>query len=150
MLDICTCIISCIIFSDIVPDVYFHNTDTWDSCDMHYIDYMMFLDLPCYFILWSCVLAILLVYYTIVTRPGYLMFVIYMSHHACMVLLYMIYRLNFPVIVITFSSWYCQTYCSFILPTITTSLYSLFYRSFTFVHSCWSASDRPLLLFFSI
>ena len=33
-----------------------------------------------------------------------------MSHYACMVSLYMIYRLDFPVIVITFSSRYCQTY----------------------------------------
>jgi len=58
-LDIYTCIISCIVFSDLVPDLYFHDTDTWDSCDMHYLDYMMFLDhhviLSCDLVfLWSC------------------------------------------------------------------------------------------------
>ena len=60
MLDICTCIISFIIFSDLVPDLYFQDTDTWDSGDMHYFDYMTFLDIPCYFILWSRVLVIML------------------------------------------------------------------------------------------
>ena len=30
------------------------------SCDMHYLDYMTFLNLPCYFILWSHVLVIIL------------------------------------------------------------------------------------------
>ena len=59
MLDIYTCIISCMVFSNLVPDIYFHGADTWDSCDMHYIDYMMFLDLPCYLscdlmFLWFC------------------------------------------------------------------------------------------------
>ena len=102
--------LSCIIFSDLVPDIYFHDTDTWDSCDMHYIDYMMFLDLPFYFILWSRVLVILWLCCITITHPGHLMFIIYMSHHACTVSLYMIYRLDFPVIVITFSSRYCQTY----------------------------------------
>ena len=60
MLDICTCIISFIVFSDLVPDLYFQDTDTWDSCDMHYLDYMTFIDIPCYFILWSWVLVIIL------------------------------------------------------------------------------------------
>ena len=37
-----------------------------------------------------------------------------MSHNACTVFLYMIYRLDFfPVIIITFSSRYCQSYCSY-------------------------------------
>jgi len=60
MLNIYTYIISCIVFSDLVPDIYFHDTNTGDSCDMHYFDYMTFLDLPCYFILWSRVLVIIL------------------------------------------------------------------------------------------
>jgi len=60
MLDICTCIISCIVFSDIVLEIYFQDTDTWNSCDLHYLDYMTFLDIPCYFILWSRVLVIML------------------------------------------------------------------------------------------
>ena len=60
MLDICTWTLSFIIFSDLVPDLYFQDTDTWDSCDMHYTDYVMFLDLPWCFILWSHVLVIIL------------------------------------------------------------------------------------------
>ena len=60
MLDINICIISCIVFSDLVPDIYFHNTDTWDSCDMHYLVYMKFLSWPCEFNLWSRVLMIML------------------------------------------------------------------------------------------
>ena len=60
MLDICTCIISFIVFSDLVPDMYLQDADTWDSCDMHYLDYMTFLDIPCYFILWSRLLVIML------------------------------------------------------------------------------------------
>ena len=61
MLDIYTCIVSCIIFSDLTPDLYLHDTDIWDSRDMHYLDYMMFLDLPCYFILLSRVLVNLVI-----------------------------------------------------------------------------------------
>ena len=73
MIDICTCIISYIVFSNLVPDMYqdtdtwdscdmhmYQDTDTWDSCDMHYLDYMIFLDILCYFILWSRVLVIIL------------------------------------------------------------------------------------------
>ena len=45
MLDIYTYIISNIVFSDLVLDLCFHDTDTWYSCDMHYLDYMTFLDL---------------------------------------------------------------------------------------------------------
>ena len=47
---------------DLVPDLYFRDT-TWDSCDMHYLDYMIFLDWPCDFNLWSrvsCDLVIML------------------------------------------------------------------------------------------
>jgi len=110
MLNIYTCIISRIIFGDLVPNLYFYDTDTWDSCDTNYLDYMTFLDLLCYLFLWSRVLVILWLYYTIVTRPGHLMFIICMSHHACTVSLYTIYHLDFSVIVITFSSRYCQTY----------------------------------------
>jgi len=107
MLDIYTYIISCIIFSDLVHDLYFYDTDTWDSCDMHYLDYMMFLDLLCYFILWYRILVILWLYYIIVTHPGHLMFIIYMSHYACTTLLYMTCHL---IIVITFSYRYCPKY----------------------------------------
>jgi len=110
MLDIYTCIISCIVFSDLVPDIYFHDTDTWDSCDMRYIDYMMFLDLPWCFILWSRVPVILWLYYTPVTRSGHLMFIIYMSHYACMALLYMIYHPDYFC--------YCYYFQFSILPNI--------------------------------
>jgi len=100
----------------------------------------MFLDLPCYFILWSYILVILWLYYTTVTRPGHHMFIICMSHHTCTILLYMMYRLDFPIIVITFSSRYCQNIVlkSFLLLLF---LHILFYYSFLFVYSCWCASD---------
>jgi len=49
---------------DLVLNIYFHDTDTWDSCDMHYLDYMIFLDWPCDFNLWSRVLMILWLCYT--------------------------------------------------------------------------------------
>jgi len=58
MLDIYTCILSCIIFNDLVPDLYFHDTDTWDSCDIRIlITWYSWTDLvilTCDF-LWSCV-----------------------------------------------------------------------------------------------
>ena len=38
-----------------------------------------------------------------------------MSHRACTVSLYIIFRLDFFIIVITFSSRYCQTYYSYAL-----------------------------------
>ena len=60
-----------------------------------------------------------------ITHQGHLMFIICMSHHACMTFLYMIYRPIIPVIVTTFSSQYCQTYCSYILLIVTTFSYSL-------------------------
>ena len=121
MLDIYTCIISCIIFSDLVPDLYFYDTNTWDSCDMHYLDYMTFLDIPCYFILWFRVLVILWLCYTIVTCPGYSMFIIYMSHYACTILLYMIYLLDcsccyyyFQFLILPNILCLCPTYCYYI------------------------------------
>ena len=49
-----TCILSCIVFSDLLPDLYFHDTDTWDSCDLHYLDYMVCLELSCYYLVISC------------------------------------------------------------------------------------------------
>ena len=153
MLDIYTCIISCIVFRDLVPDIYFHDTDTWDLCDMYYLNFMMFLDWPCDFILWYCILVILWLCYTTVTRPGHLMFIIYMSHHSCMqytVSLYMIYRLNFLLllllsvldtakyIVLLISMPYLCCYYIFIFFLL------LF---FSFMYSCWSASEGPLLFF---
>ena len=115
MLDIYTCIISCIIFSDLVPDIYFLKNDTWDSCGMHYLDYMTFLD---YHVILSCDLEFLWSYdyvtwWLLIQNISCSLY--YMSHHACMVSLYMIYHLDFPVIVITLSSRYCQTYCSYVL-----------------------------------
>ena len=70
MLDICTYIISFILFSDLVPD-------TCDSCDMHYLDYITFLDLSCDSNLWSRVLVILWLCYTTITCPRHFMFIIY-------------------------------------------------------------------------
>ena len=138
--------------SDLVPDLCSRGSDTWDTCDMHYLDYMILLDWPCDFNLWSHVLVIFWLCYTIVTRPRHLMFIIFMSQHACAVLLYIIYRLDY--------SCYCYFQFS-ILPnilfflfqcptcTVTAFLYFLFYCSFPFVYSYWSGSDGPLL-FFSI
>jgi len=150
MLNIYTCIISCIVFSDQVPDIYFHDTDTWDSCDLHYLDYMTFLDLPCYFILWSCVLVILWLYYTTVTYPGHLMCNIYMLHHACTISLYMIYRLDFPIIIISFSSQYCQTYHTSCFNALLVLLPHFHILSFTVLFLfvlLRSASDGALLFF---
>ena len=130
MLDIYTCIISCIVFSDLVPDLYLYDTDTWNSCDMYFLDYMMFLDLPCYFILWSHVLVILWLCYTAVTRPGHFIFIIYMSHYACTISLCMIYRLDFfgyyyycqfPIILVILFLLFQFPTC-----TVTASSYSLF------------------------
>ena len=45
---------------DLAPDIYFGNSDTWDLCNMHYLDYMIFLNWPCYFNLWSRVLVFML------------------------------------------------------------------------------------------
>jgi len=70
---------------------------------------MIFLDWPYYFNLWSRVLMILWLYYTTITRLGYFMFIIYMSHYACTVSLYMIYRPDY--------SFYCY-YFQFSIPLI--------------------------------
>ena len=45
-----------------------------------------------YHVILSCDLEFLWLYYTIVTCLGRLMFIIYMSHHACMISLFMIYH----------------------------------------------------------
>ena len=103
---------------------------------MHYIDYMMFMDLPSYFILWSRVLVILWLYYTTVTRPVYLMCIIYMSYHACTVSMHMIYPLDFSVIVITFSSWYCQTYRTSYFNALLVLLLHFNILSFTVLFLC--------------
>jgi len=144
MLDICTCIIFFIIFSDLVPDMYFQDTNTWDSCDMHYLDYMTFLDLPWFFILWSRVLVILWLCYITVTYPGHFMFIIYMSHYACTVSLYMIYLPDYSCYYYYFQFsilpnilFLCPTYCYYIF----------IFSPYCFVYSCWSASDGPLLYF---
>ena len=136
MLDICTYIISFILFSDLVPD-------TWESCDMHYLDYITLLDIPCYFTLCSRVLMILWLCYTTVTFPGCLMFIIYMSHHACMILLYMIYLPDYSCdcyyirfLIFPYILFLCLTYCyyififSFIVPFLRVLLLVRFWRTF--------------------
>ena len=143
MLDICTCIISYIIFSDLVPGIYFQDTDTWDSCDMHYLTtwhswtYHVILsrDLvfwwSCDYISWQllvqdisyyCTWSIFSIIHVIITTfsPRYCQ-----TYYACVLL-----------IVITF----CPTYCYYIFIF---SLLSLF----SFVYSCWSASDGPFYYF---
>ena len=92
-----------------------------------------------YFILWSHVLIILWLYYTTVTRPGHFIFIINMSHHACTVSLYIIYRLDFPIIIITVvldtakyiivltSMPYLYCYCIFIFSLL---------PFYSFVYSC--------------
>ena len=107
MIDICTCIISCIVLV-----IYFltrifkiltfetHVTciilTTWHSWIYH--------------VILSCDLEFLWLCYTTVTCPGHLMFIIYMSHPACTTLLYMIYRLDY--------SCYCYYFQFSILPNI--------------------------------
>ena len=90
-----------------------------------------------------------LVYYTTVTRPRHLMFILYMSHHTCMVSLYMIYCLDF--------SCYCYYYHFSILPiklflfqypTCAITTFFIFFFYCPFMYSCWSASDG--LYYFSI
>jgi len=141
-------IISCIIFSNLVLDMYFQDTDTRDSCDMH--DYMTFLDIPCYFILWSRVLVIVWLCYTTVTCPGHFMFIIYMSHYACTVSLYMIYHLDYscyyyylqfsilPNILLL-----CPVYCYYFF--IFSLLSFFFLRVLLLVRFWWT-----FILFFSI
>ena len=100
---------------------------------------------PCYFFLWSRVYVILWLCYMTVTRPGHLMFIIYISHHACTAFLYMIYRLGYSCYCyyfqfsilskILFLLFQCPTW------TVTAFSYSLFYCSF--ISSCTLAS--PLL-----
>jgi len=133
---------------DLVTDLCSRGSGTWESCDMHYLDYMILLDWPYDFNLWYRILVILWLCYTIVTRPGHLIFIIFMSQHTCAVLLYMIYRPDY--------SCYCYYFQSSILPnilfllfqcptrTVTAFSYFLFYYSFPFVYFCWSGSDGPL------
>ena len=122
---------------DLVPDIYSHNTDTWYSCDMHYLDYKIFLDWLCDFNLWSSVLVILWLCYMTITRPRHL------SQHACTVLLYMIYRLVFSCYCYYFQFLTLSNILFFLFKcptcTVTVFSYSLFYCSFPFVYSCWSA-----------
>jgi len=88
-----------------------------------------------------------------VTRPGHLMFILFMSQHACTILLYMIYRPDYSCYYyyFKFSILPNISFLLFLCPTCTVTAvsYSLFYYSFLFVYSCWSGSDWPLL-FFSI
>ena len=136
MLDICTCIISFIVFSDLVPDLYFQDTDTWDSCDMHYLDYMTFLE---YYVILFCDLEFLWScdYVTQQLLVQDISCSLYTCHtmHAWSPCIWSIVSF-IPIIVITFSSWYSKTYCAYVLLIVTTFSYSLFYRSFPFVYSC--------------
>ena len=136
MLDINTCIISCIVFNDLVTDLYLYDTDTWDYCDMHYLDYMIFLDWPCdlscdLVFLWSCDYVIRQLLVQNISCSLY-----FMSQHACTVLLYIIYYLDY--------SCYCYYFQFSILPSIfflcPTYCYYIFIFSllsfFSFVYSC--------------
>ena len=113
--------------------MYFHDTDTWDSCDMYYLVYMIFLDWSCEFNLWSFVLVILWSCYTTVTHPRRLMFIIFMWQHVCTVLLYMIFRPDY--------SCYCY-YFQFLINAMHIVLMSYLY--------CYCAFIFSLLLFFSL
>jgi len=133
MLDICTYIISFILFSDLVPD-------TWDSCDMHYLDYMTFLDIPCYFTLCSRVLMILWLCYTTIN----------MSYYVCTVSLYMIYHLDysFYYYYLQFSilpniMFLCPVYCYYFFIF---SLLSFFFLRVLLLVRFW----QTFILFFSI
>ena len=150
MLDIYTCIISCMVFSDLLLDIYFHDTDTWDSCDMHYLDYMIFLDWPCDFklvILWSWDYV---TWYLFVQDISCSLYPCHNVHarSPCiwsivsifLLLLLLLVLSTSKHIVLLISMPYLYCYCILIFSLI------LF---FSFVYSCWSASDGPLL-FFSI
>jgi len=91
----------------------------------------------------------LVIMYTTVTRPGHLMFIIFMSQYARLSYCTWSIILIISVIVITFSSrllpnifLLCPT-C-----TVTASSYSFFYCFFPFMYNCWSTFDGPW--FFSI
>ena len=150
MLDIYTCIISCIVFNDLVTDIYFYDTDTWNLYDMHYLDYMTFLDIPCYcdlVFLWSCDY----------TTQQLLVHDISCSLYTCQTIQA---RSSctwssvsiIPVIVITFSSWYCQSYYFCYFNALLVHYYIFIFSLLlflSFVYSSWPVSDGPLL-FFSI
>ena len=72
---------------------------------------------------------------------------IYMSHHACMIFLYIIYHPDyscycnyFQFSILSNILFLCPTYCYYFF------IFSLL-SFFPFVYSCWSASDGPLLYF---
>jgi len=135
---------------DLVPDIHFHDADTWDSCDRHYLDYMIFLDWPCDFNLWSHIFMIFWLCYTIITHPGHFVFIIFMSQHACTVLLYMISSwllLLLLLLLVLDTAKYIVLIILCSTCTVTVFSYSLVYCSFPFVYSCWSSSDEPLLFF---
>jgi len=124
-----------------------------DSCDMH-------TDVTCiilttwhswtYHVILSCDLMFLWLYYTTVTRPGHLMFIIYTSHHACTVSLYMIYRLDFFYICYyyQFSIILIILFLLFQHPTCAVTAFFIFFFYCPFVYSCWSTSDG--LYYFSV
>ena len=102
------------------------------------------------YVILSCDLVFLWLCYMTVTHPGHLMFIIYMSHYACTVSLYMIYRLDY--------SYYC---CYFQFPIMLIILFLLFqylicavttffifFFYCPFVYSYWYASDG--LYYFSV
>ena len=130
---------------DLVLDLYFRDT-TWDSCDMHYLDYIIFFDLPYDFNLWFCVLVIFWSCYMIFTHPGYPIFIIFMSRHACMEYYTWFIILSIRVIVldtakhIVLLSWY--PICTIIMLSC-----SYFYYPFFHVYTWWSGSDGLILIF---
>jgi len=108
---------------------YWHSRLMWYA--LSWLDYMTFLDIPCYFILWSC---------DYVTRQLLVQDVscsLYTCHtmHAWSYCTWSIF-LIIHVIVITFSHRYRQTYYSYVLLIVFTFSYSLFNHSFPFVYSC--------------
>ena len=107
------------------------------TCDMDNLDYMTFLDLPCYFNLCSCDLVIML--YDI-TRLGCFMFIIFISQHTYMTLFHMIQCVITLACILSFSAYYRHDYYSFIpCSTYIVPLLSSFYiivSSFR-VCICW-------------
>ena len=79
------------------------------------------------------------------------MFIIFLSQHACTILLYMIYYPNYSCVVITFSSRYCQPYVFIILmPYLYCYCIFIFFLLlfFSLLVLFWSGSDGSL--FFSV
>ena len=114
---------------DLEPNMCFCNTDTWDFCDKHSLDYMIFLDLLCDFKLWFCELVIMIhdSYSSKTSHAHYTHVTARMHEHTVHDLLFYF----------RYSSLYCQT-CWFFLfwcPISNVTIFSCLYFCCSFL-SC--------------